>query len=240
MGATALLFFLIGPTARFLTMLTPWIVLSIAALLIKISKPWLIGAFLILEFLYTANSQVIFYPVGRAPWAYSKVRNETYHWGYAELDRYFDQALSDRAPALAFEMKYKFLNDIKDRALEKAAKIPLEPHPIMIVYDGNILSAPAQWIFDRRQIYHGWPVMKAFDYRATVAENGEDYFRQSGIRGIYFVMPTASIPLNKKGLTGDGAILEQEFLSKGFFPEVSYNDRGEEAFRIYKIDIYAH
>jgi len=235
--ATAGLFLIIGPTTRFLTMLTPWIVLSLASMLTKISRRWLIGAVLVFEILYSVNSQVFNYPLGRSPWLYSKVRNENYHWGYNKLDSYLEKELAGQYPALAFEMRYHFLKEVQDLELENAAKSGLKPRPAMIVYDGNFLSAPAQWIFDRRQIYHGWPVMKAADYRKIIAENGTEYFSRAGIGEIYFAAVTANTPLNKKGLTDDGVLLEQEFLMKGIFPEAVYNEREEAVFRIYKITI---
>jgi len=240
-----LLLLLIGPTQRFLTMLTPFFSINAALFLNfgcekflknrKLIARALLTGFLAFEGFYSVNSQIIDYPVGKDPWNYSKVRLENYSWGYNELNDFFEKELRGKLPSFTFEAKYRFLEDIKARAFESAQNNGFESYPALVIYDGNILNAPQLWILDRRQIYHGWPTVNAEDYFSILRENGNDYFQKVGLKFHYFVMPTNKVPLKSpEKLTDFGANLEQQLIAREIEPTILKNRRNEVVFQIYK------
>ncbi len=241
---TLLLF--IGPAARFLTMLTPFIALSLAPFLILLfekmrtasQKIGITVAFLFLAFetLYSINSQLLTYPKGSPFWLFSeRIRKENYNWGYNELDKFLKLELKGKMPVLTFDSKYQFLEEIKNRYLDKAKEKGLKPYPALIVYDGNVYNSPQLWVLDRLQIYHGWPVINAQAYFTFLEERGEGYFEKSGLKFQYFIMPTDKVPLKKaERLTKHGALIEQNLIAGGLEPIFILNRRGEAVFKIYK------
>src|SRR3989344_3207605 len=224
-----LLLFLIGPTFRFLTMLTPFLALGIAAVFSNIRwRPFYVAltAVLIFEIGYSVNSQILSYPKGPEFWSFSKVRFENYNWGYNELDRFLQKELAGKYPALNFRLQYQFLEDIKNESIKKDQARGDQPYPALIVYDSNIQQAAQLWLLDRLQIYHGWPIIKAQDYFSLPQKQDLNY---------YFIFPTDKIPLKKpERLTAFGANLETELLYRGLVPEVIFNKRGDQVFRIYR------
>lgn len=239
-----LLILKIGPSNRFLTMFTPFIVLSAANFLnIVYEKMFvnkkraamiILALILLWETAYAANSQITDYPKGPQFWVFSRLRYDNYNWGYSELDNYLKQELRGKMPALAFNAQYNFLEKIQNAALEKARRQQLQPYPALIIYDNNIQNVAQAWILDRLLIYHGWPVVKTGDYLKILKENGADYFNRSGLQIYYFIIPTDKVPLKQRALTMTGAEFEQNLIGLGFLPLKIYNKRGEEVFRIYK------
>lgn len=236
-----LILLVIGPTFRFLTILSPFMALGIALpavwFLEKFRPAYIfITVVLIFEILYSANSVIAAYPAGPQFWAFSKIRSQNYHWGYNQLEGFFNEELSGKYPLLTFDLQYQFLQKLKEEGLA-AEKNGNAPYPALIVYDPNIDSAGQLWSFDRRQIYHGWPVMSADAYLAAVKANGPDYFKNAGLRAFYFVFPTDKVLLKDPDrLTAAGPLLESQIAASGkaFLIRIA-NDRSEDAFHIYRI-----
>lgn len=242
-----ILLLFIGPTFRFLTMLTPFLALKIAffanlgiskilsrVIVLRITTV-LAAIFIAFEIFYSANSQVLPYPAGPKFWAWSKVRYENYPWGYNELDNFLAKELKNKMPLLAFTTRYQFLERIKEEALEKAKRENKQPYPALIIYDSNIQSAAQLWSLDRLQIYHGWPILQTEDYQKILKENGDDFFEKAGIKVNYFIRPTNALPLKSADkLTIAGTKFEQQLLKQGVAPISLYNRKNEEVFRIYK------
>lgn len=218
------LLLLIGPSYRFLTMLTPFLALSIGAFFDAMPR----GAYLILvsvlffEIFYAINNQILYYPIGQEPWFSSKVRFENYNWGYNELGKFLDGELANRMPGITFDLKYQFLEKLRKQALNKGREQGLEPYPALIVYSGNFDRASKLWVLDRLHIYHAWPIISLETYYDYLRENGFDYFSRVGFKQYYFISQTntASSP-------------EIQALSRGTSINI-YNPRGDEAFKIYK------
>ncbi len=228
----------IGPSYRFLTMLTPFFALSIAILLnyirqnysnvlknIRIEKIAIYGiglAILSFEIFYSVNNQIADYPIGPTPWLSSKVRFENYNWGYNELGDFFEKELSGKIPALTFNPKYKFLDDLRNSAIEEGVKKGYPSYPALIVLVGNFDKGAKLWTLDRLHIYHGWPIISIETYFQFLKENGFDYYDRMGFENYYFVVSSNSVPapeINK--------LLE----NNNVIP--IYNKRGDEAFKIY-------
>ncbi len=244
-GWLILLLLLIGPTTRFLTMLTPFVVLSIAIFIDAVYEKIFVvkknlalaglALFLFWEIFYSVNSQILSYPVGPELWAFSKLRYDNYNWGYHELDKYLEKEFAGKFPALTFDMRYQFLNNIKSVAIEKARLSGLQSYSALIIYDQNIKSPVHLWSLDRLQIYHGWPVLKTEEYLSALNENGNDWPIKSGIKTRYFIIPTDKVPFKTKGqLTQTAIAFEQKLIADGIVPVSIYNRRGEESIKIYK------
>lgn len=239
-----LLLLIIGPTNRFLAMLTPFATLSVSSFLLFIYSRFLagkeklalgiLGAFLIAATLYSINSAVMNYPVGARFWMWSEARFDNYHWGYNQLEQYIEKELSGKRPAISLNLPYQFLQEAADRGLAKSKISGLKPSPTLIVYDNNIHGAPQLWSFDRRQIYHGWPILKIEDYSRLLAEQGANFLDKAGFQDYYFIIAAENVPW-KKDSADYGFRFEQQLLSRGFSPESIKNERGEEVFRVYKL-----
>ncbi|QQG42447.1 MAG: glycosyltransferase family 39 protein [Candidatus Giovannonibacteria bacterium] len=250
-GFLLLLFSLIGPAYRFLTMLTPWMALSVGSAAehyffaflaslgvaqrqtrsktmlgsAKIAIFALIAVFAF-EIFYSYNNQIAYYPKGPQPWLSSKVRYENYNWGYNELNDYLEKELAGKMPAFTFTPKYLFLNELQDKALADALAKNLEPYPALIVYYGNFDDGPRLWIFDRLNFYRAWPVISFDTYLRFIEENGFDYYKKSGFRAYYFIEAANIVPSKEFR----SAVAGQNFISVK-------NPRGEEAFKIYRFDM---
>ena len=243
-----LLLMLIGPSYRFLTMLTPWMALSIGnvaehyffAFLAAAKQPsglpagktrsktmlvGLIFAILLFEIFYSYNNQIAYYPKGSTPLFSSKVRYENYNWGYNELEDYLNKEFSAKMPALTFVNRYQFLDDLQDNALAKARAKGLEPYPALLVYYGNIDEGPKLWILEKLHIYHGWPIITFDTYGQFLQDEGPAYYKKSGFKNYYFIEAANSVaPPEFRNIVG-----EKE-------PLLIRNPRGDIVFKVYKFE----
>lgn len=231
-----LLILLIGPSYRFLAMLTPFLALAVGTFIdsaiqhsnnLKIvgvlKIPYVILAVgLIFEIFYSWNNQIRYYPVGPAPWLSSKVRFENYNWGYNKLSVWLENELRGKMPAITFDTKYQFLEKLRKQALERGQKHGLELYPALFVYAGNFDGGAKLWVLDRLHIYHAWPIINLETYYDYLQENGFDYYDRVGFTEKYFILQINVAPSP-----------EINALSRGL-PIVIKNQRGDEVFKIYK------
>jgi len=227
-----LLLLLVGPSYRFLTMLTPFMALGIAAFFGQIKYPEffrknniliiLSAVFMLFEIFYTINNQIAYYPVGPFPWLSSNVRYENYNWGYNELDEYLNNELGGKMPAITFDVKYQFLENLRVEAIAAGKKNGLDLYPALIVYEGNFDGGAKLWALDRYNIYHGWPVIDLETYLRYLREQGFDYVERSGFKVVYFIQSTNWVPPGDLGILTVGT------------PESIYNKRGDQVFKVYK------
>ena len=241
-GYLLLLLLLIGPSYRFLTMLTPFLALGIGGFLSGLNSHYLkkfalfalpagrqglllylvIVPILIFEIFYSWNNQIAYYPIGPTPWLSSKVRFENYNWGYNQLGEWLNRELKDKIPALTFDPQYQFLEKLRDQTIEDGLARGLEPYPALLVYDGNFDKAAKLWVLDRLHIYHAWPIISLKTYYEYLLERGFDYYDRSGFAEKYFIFQTNIVPSS-----------EARQLMQGAFIGIK-NLRGEEAFQIYR------
>jgi len=222
---------LIGPSYRFLTMLTPFFALSIAVFINYIYDKFsskkillvLFGLFVLFELSYSTNNQLLDYPVGPSPWLSSEVRFENYNWGYNNLNEYLKNELEDKMPAISFDMRYQFLQDIRDKSIEQDLNRGLTPYPALIIYSRGFDKLAKLWVLDRLHIYHAWPIISMDTYFQYLNENGFDFYEKNGFKDYYFIISS-------------NAVLSQEVnnIFKNISPKIIYNNRGDEAFKIYK------
>ncbi|MDO8429932.1 MAG: glycosyltransferase family 39 protein [bacterium] len=229
-----LLILKIGPSYRFLTMLTPFFALSMAIFIENIYSNILqnvriikiaysaFALFISFEIFYSINNQIIYYPIGPTPWLSSKVRFENYNWGYNQLGDWLNQELNEKMPAITFDLKYKFLEKLRDQALANGLQEDLETYPAIFIYDGNFDKAAKLWTLDRLHIYHGWPIISLKTYYDNLQKEGFDFYDRSGFKIRYFILQNNIVPspASKALMRGN--------------PISIYNPRGDEAFKIYK------
>ena len=224
----------VGPAFRFLTLLTPFIALSIAVRIgfiydalekrgYRIFAYSLFGILIAWESLYSINNQIAYYPKGPEPWLASKIRYENYNQGYNQLDNYLTRELAEKVPALTFNTNYSFLSKIQSEAIQEERTFGYQEYPALIVYLGNFDPAPKLWIFDRRLVYHGWPTMDFDSYKDIILKNGADYYKELGFKTAYFILQDNIIP---------DAIFQATV--KNTDPSFIENPKGEPIFTVYK------
>ncbi len=229
--------FIIGPSFRFLSMLTPFMALALAHALCLLLKRWrffgtiFIAIFILFELLYTVNSQIIPYPRGLEVWAYSPVREEQYRWGYNELGNYIENELSGKRPAQVFDMRYAFLNKLHEQTIADGARAKLPLYSAVVIYDANIQKMAQLWLLDRLNIYHAWPVINTEQYIAYLRDvGGRDEFKNH-----YFIRATDAVQLlPKENQSPVAAQFEDGLVKRGAIPVLIHNKRNDTAFRIYK------
>ena len=180
--------------------------------------------FFLFEIAYSYNSQIAYYPMGSTPWFFSKIRYENYNWGYNDLDIFLKKALTGKMPSRVFAMQYEFLEKIRDADLLKAKEAGAKPYPVLIVYYGNFDDGAKLWVLDRLATYHGWPVIKMEDYFGFLQKNGQNYFAKFGFQEYYFII------MNNIESSPEVRVLIKDRIYRGIF-----NKKGEEVFRIYRL-----
>lgn len=239
--------FAVGPTYRFLAMLTPWLSIFAAVFLVFFGDRFLgarqnIAASLLiavaaLEAGYAYNSVIAITPIGKTPWTYAAIRSEGNNWGYNQLENFVSQELEGKRPEPALGFHYPVIARFLDRVVLRDTNIGLEPKAWMVIYNGNMSVAVQLWTFLRRIVYQGWPTTDVETYHRILAENGPDYFKKLGIAKIYFFQNTDAVVLREvrnRPLTKDADMLEQRLLAAGVLPREIKNLRGETAFRVYE------
>jgi hypothetical protein len=228
LGFLVLLLAVIGPSYRFLTMLTPFLALSIGGWLSPLVEKkrlalCLLAAAVLFEVVYSVNNQIAYYPKGPTPWLSSKVRYENYNWGNNELGAYFSSEFARKIPAASFKMKYSFIERTQDRAIALGERKEYTRFPALMVTHGNFDRGAKLWVLDRLQIYHGWPIIDLETYFEYLRERGSDYYTRAGFQTYYFVLSTNFVP-------------RPEFASlvRGVEPIRIKNPRGDEVFLVYK------
>lgn len=230
-----LLLLKIGPSYRFLTMLAPFLTIAVALFFSGVyqkfsawgyARPAVIvfEIFLLFETAYAVNNQLLNYPLGPDVWLTSKVRYENYNWGYAALGEYLEKELGGKAPAITFDVKYRFLEKLRDAALAEAKRVDAQYFPALVVYDGNFDDGGQLWTLDRLHFYHAWPVISGETYRQYLGERGGDYFRNAGFRNYYFVTTTNAV-------VADSAM--KTLMTNAFETVEIKNKRGDAAFRVF-------
>lgn len=235
------LFGFIGTSYRFLSILTPFIVLAVSlplAWLFENRAKTAITVFALIasfEIFYTVNSLIAYYPRGSWPVAYSKVRDETYNWGYNSLDEFVSRELTGKMPAVAFQQKYAFLERIHETALKNASAEKLPREAEIIVYDGNMNSLAQLWVLDRWQVYHAWPVVRTESYLEYLEANRIQDIQKDGFGKHYFIIPTDKVPQKRaEKKTEVGAAFARELESRKITPRELKNERENVVFRIYE------
>lgn len=232
----------IGPSYRFLTLLTPFVALSIGvfwqASVVRYRKVVIVFSIFVViyELFYSVNSQIFYFPTGPETFAYSPaIRSENYNWGFNELQKYLQNELLNKMPTEAFDVRYKFLESLQQEAVDRALAKNYDSYHAIIIYDGNIQSMAQLWVLDRLIMYHAWPVVKTEQYLYYMSANKYHDIAKAGFESYYFIIPAENMPQKKTAyLTSTGYEFEKQLIARGLKPKSIVNRRGEGAFRVYK------
>ena len=225
-------FLLIGPTKRFIVMVVPFILLLVAYLIFYVPK-YLRSAIIILlvviEIFFSYNTLLTHYPKGMVGITYSYLNIESYNYGYNQLNNYLVQLLKDKYPEMTFQTKYQFLEDIKKQSLERAKKQNKKSAAILLIYDNNMYDLATFWLFHRRLVYEGWPIITADDYSKQVKE----FWLDQRIKDFYFIKILDNKILLRPDLeqTRAAQILVDQIDSPK--PEIIKRPDGREVFAVY-------
>ncbi|MDX9893218.1 MAG: glycosyltransferase family 39 protein [Patescibacteria group bacterium] len=178
-------FLIIGPSKRFVAVVVPYIIIFVAWFICqqpRLLKRSLLAILVSLELIFTINTLILPYPVGAENITYSNLKIESYQWGYKQLDDYLDSLLADKYPAVSFVPRYQFLEDIKNQAIELAENQGKESSQTLVIYDADMFDLATLWLFHRRMIYQGWPIITAQDYLSQ----SKEFWQEQGINDFYF------------------------------------------------------
>ena len=227
-----LLFLVIGPAQRFVVILVPFLVLLVAWFIAqqkRLVSHLLILIIVILEIFFSFNTLLAYQPIGPLNLTYSNLNKESYNWGYNQLNNYLVQLLENKQPALTFETRYQFLEDIKNQALAKATKKNLNQAAILLIYDVNMYDLATLWLFHRRMVYQGWPIITADDY----LKQGKDFWQNFGVTDFYFfkIVDQEMLRQPLADQTESAEILSEQL--KDLSPEIIKRPDGREVFAVY-------
>ncbi|MFA6381647.1 MAG: glycosyltransferase family 39 protein [Candidatus Buchananbacteria bacterium] len=226
------LYLLIGPSKRFVVTVTPFIIILVAWFISrwpKIIKCILIPAIVALEIFFTVNTLFTYYPVGQAGLTYSYLNVESYNWGYNQLDDYLSKLLAGKKPAKTFQARYQFLEDIKNQAMAIAAKENKSPVAWLLIYDSDMYDLATFWLFHRRLVYNGWPIVTADDYLAK----GKEFWPEQGLKDFYFIKIIDGAILLRPVIEQTAKADELQNQLKDLKPEIIKRPDGRPVFAIY-------
>ena len=210
----------------------PFIILLISWFIFrqkKIIKYPILIIVVTLEIFFSVNTLFVYHPIGKENITYSYLWVENYNWGYNQLDDYLNQLLKNKKPAVTFESRYGFLEKIKVKALVQAEKKGKEDWPVLLVYDSNMYDLATFWLFHRRLVYDGWPIITADNY----LEEGKDFWTNQGIKDFYFFSILDHTILSQSlAVKTDGSQKLINELGK-IKPEIIKRPDGREVFAVY-------
>jgi len=243
---TNLFFYLIiGPGIRFLTIIIPWLALSIALAVVWLIESKLktikrlglilLSAVIIWETAYAINSYLLSKPIGKEIVSYSRIHWDMHPWGFNKLDNFLEEVYKKKYPQLTLPYNLRFLEEIRAKAIEKAQAQDYLPANILTIYNDNIFDLASLWIFERRSLYQGWPILPATKYQQIIEQMGESFFRESGFTDFYFIQPSPDMLFNEvERRTTVGDNLEKQLQNQEIIPVIISNYQDKEAFRIYR------
>ena len=235
----------IGPAHRFLALLTPWLALAAGYAITRLNYsqilknlrivPVATAVLIVIEVLYAYNSVIALDPVGSRPWAYSYLHRQAGSWGFGELNTYLNNELKDKTPEVAITFEFPFARELLEEAVADGRLYGLKLVPLGVVYNDNINLSSQLWVFLRRIVYDGWPVVSAESFRSRGAEQ---FFREAGIKRVYFINPTSAVLQDRtRPPAPDGDSMEAELRTRGAAPVEIKNARGDVAFRVYQFEL---
>lgn len=241
-------FFIIGSTFRFIIMIIPWLVLIMSYVAVDIARRIkfkrtayvIFFVFLIMEILFTGNTFLLLFPMGKVNMTYAQLNVETQNFGYNELNNYLDNTLKNKISAVFGQPEYQFLTDLHNQAIKEAKNKNYSPYQAIIIYDNNFNYLSRLWTFQRRLIYYGWPIMPDTEFLAITGEEKDAYYRRQGINDFIYFTVGDDIDFKVAPLyapykkTGAKNVLAEYLDGKGVKPEYIKNQKNQNVFKIYK------
>lgn len=242
----------LGPASRFLAILTPWFALCAGVAVLRgtrraatrffqgkhtrvffVSFLAVVG---VVEVVYSANTFFTSVPFGRHLWTYNGgFFQQSRNRGFGELDRYLSDELKNQFPGTPALLPYSFIQDRVRAAYQSAHEKNFKPANVGFIVNSN-LNLPAQeWIFARRVIYYGWPVI----WTGQLKSDGLKILQEHNAKKIYFINPTSfALQDRPRKPSPDGDLFESHLRSLGFQPTREITDgRGRVVFHVYVLDM---
>lgn len=232
-----LLYLLVGPSVWFMSLTAPFISLLIGLAVTRFLQEekqlrlWfklgVVSLIIAFEIFYTTNTFYTLQPWGKAGLTFAQLRLESNIWGYNELEEYIRQELQGKYPLRTFPTKFNFLESIKKESLAKAKTQGLKGVSYLLVVDERINDIAGFWIFMRRVVYKGWPILTTNEY-ANLLSSDPQYFVKQGVERVYLIAATGNTLLQKQPS-------QVEFLKPKFGPPVKeiFDKQGRKVFVVY-------
>ncbi len=194
------MFSFVGSAYRFLTLLSPFlVVLCILALsgikdLLKNRKffSFLFLIFILYEIYFAIDGVFLTFP----------------DFGVVKLDQYLEREFSGKRSPAPPQSSNPHLEKI---ILSNLVKWPVSDAPFMMVYDENMGLSSRLWVFTRRIYYHGISAVTTGQFRSLLQSKGPDQL--SGYT-IYFIKASPYTSLNGQLSIEDAAMFENFLISQ--------------------------
>lgn len=232
-------FVVISGADRWLSILAPFIYITIAYFLYKLKEILKVNKYVYLPVLlilsgyllfFTINTNHLYRPIGQDKILYSHIRIE--NLGYNQLGDWLEDSI--RTENLDKPKEVKIIDDIF--FLVNINDVSKSVGSRLYVYDENINWFAKMWYFKVKSVYFNIPIISSFDLVTLLGyENGEKVINALGPEGVYFFKVTDEV-LEKSGeyISESADALERKLIESGMEPlDIIINPRGEEAFRIY-------
>lgn len=237
-------FSFIGNAVRFLSILNPFIALTIAVFLVKIMDKTssakavqvylvytIIAAVLVLEIFYNINTNLLENPVGQPGKHYSSYRFE--RGGFEPLENYL------LANTTIGSSTRKNIVSFDDILLNPEEDLTGED---VVVFDPNLSWFSTLWYFRRFAIYNSDLLISAADMASAIpVDQWPEFFRSVGAKDFYyirgknqFVFDPGSVNNGNQNAAG---VLEEYLSSLGSEVIDINNANGQLAFQIYKLTL---
>ena len=92
------------------------------------------------------------------------------------------------------------------------------------------------WVLQRLGIYHAWTVLTMEHYAQYMRMLKTEDPTRAGFEHYYFIFPTPLVPLKQVGWSEEGKLIDAELARRAVRPRSLRNRRGDEVFRIYKLE----
>lgn len=234
-------FSLVGAGARYLAILPPFVFLVIAIFLIDLTEEFkklkyyvfgLIGILIIYLAVFNLNSNQ-FMPFGKADLTYSSYRED--NWGYNQLEKYWTAKYTG-----IYQLKQAKIKKIDDTELGKnMEQIPELVRDNLLVYDSRMNWFAKEWYIYRWIVYWRVPFVSTDEFTDLASqEGGIEFLNSLSSKNLIFIKATEKSFLDQaeSNVSQSAEFMEHRLLEQNFKPmDIIYNPKGEEAFRIYKI-----
>ena len=230
-----LLFLVVGPQERFLSLLAPFWAMALAATLLGRAasrfRYVLLGLFVVLELALAFNTNLKVHPVGSQGMLYTLLRRESNIWGYNQLDDYFTGLMAGRYPKANFPLRFAFTRPLQEDALRQAREQGRAEDRTLFVVDSRVHGPAFLWYFTRRTVYERWPVIEDQNF-LTVAGGDLNFFTKQGFDRIVYFQTADTLKRGDIGAEASEAMVKL-LTDQGVQPETIVSRDGHEAFKVF-------
>ena len=247
LGILVLFFFwflVIGSTYRFVAMIAPFMALTIGYGASAVYHYFSTTKqhfrtctiiFLLFEIFYSANSFLLAQSFGPQNITYAQINEETQNYGFNQLEAYLNKLLDGKMPKFVGTPEYQFIAEEQEKAIARFKREGREPYPILIIYEKDLNFLATLWIFTRRLIYEGWPIISDAEFVRLTGEELDRFYRAQGVEKFVYIAsvnPRVIRPVFDR--VGKSEVMREYLNEKGVEPTVIRNRAGAEAFWVYE------